>query len=148
MGGGAKAGAEGATVGNREVGKNEGCCGRVRGRRSLWAPEGSYIILPPCPISTSFKKALFCPPAPPSPNHPLRSPQDLKFLILQIRLQGLPLQLLSQLQRRPFQPTCNPSGFKLGALKGYISARLKTAERAHQPHGPPFVRTSGKSTWE
>ena len=49
-------------------------------------------------------KSLAMHPAPPSPNHPLWSPEDMKFLILQIRLQDLPLQLLSQLWRRPFQP--------------------------------------------
>ena len=146
MGGGTKAGGEGTTAGDRGVGKDEESCGGVRGRRSLWALEGSYITLSPSPISTSFKKALFCPPAPPSPNQPLRSPQDLKSLILQVRLQGLPLQLLPQLQRRPFQPTCNPSKFRLGALNGYISVRLRTAKRAHQPHRPPFVPTLGKST--
>ena len=56
-----KAGRESAAVGNRGVGKNEGSCGRVRGRRSLWALEGSYITFPPSPISTSFYKALPCP---------------------------------------------------------------------------------------
>ena len=53
-GGGAKAGRESTAVRNRGVGKNEGSCGRVRGRRSLWTLEGSYITLPPSPISTSF----------------------------------------------------------------------------------------------
>ena len=67
---------------------------------------------------------------------------------LQVRLQDLSLQLLPQLQRRPFQPTCNPSGFKLGVLKGYISVRLRPAQRAHQPPGPPFACISGESTWE
>ena len=56
-----KAGGEGATLGNRGVGKDEGSCGRVKGRRSLWALEGSYITLPPSPISTSLKKPSFCP---------------------------------------------------------------------------------------
>ena len=144
MGGGTKAGAEGATVGKRGVGKDGGC-GRVRGGRSLWALEVSHIMLQSLPISTSFKKPHFA-PTPPSPNHPIRSPQDLKSLILQIRLQGLPLQLLPQLQRRPFQPTCNPFKFRLRALKGCISARLKTVKRAHQPHRPAFVPTLGKST--
>ena len=60
-GGGAKAGGESTTVGNRGVGKDEGGCGRVRGRRSLWALEGSYTTFPPSPISTSFRKASFCP---------------------------------------------------------------------------------------
>ena len=49
-------------------------------------------------------------------------------------------------QWRPFQPTCNPSEFKLGALKGYISARLKIAKRVHEPHGPLSVPTSGRYT--
>ena len=39
-----------------------------------------------------------------------------------------------------------PLQIQVGALNGYISARLKTAKRAHQPHGPPFVPTLGKST--
>ena len=60
-GGGTRVGGESTTVGNRRVGKDEGSCGRVRGGRSLWAVEGSYITLPPSPISTSFKKASFCP---------------------------------------------------------------------------------------
>ena len=61
VGGGVKAGGESTTVGNRGVGKDEGGCGRVRGRRSLWALEESYITLPPSPIATSFKKTLLCP---------------------------------------------------------------------------------------
>ena len=91
-----KGGGESATVGNRGVGKDEGSCGRVRGRRSLWALEGSYITLPPSPISTSFKNALLCPQCHYLPTTP-RSPQDLKSLILQVRLWDLPLQLLPQL---------------------------------------------------
>ena len=102
------------------------------------------LCIHPHPSQPPLKNLILL-PAPPSPNHPLSSPQDLKSLSLQIRLQVLPLQLLPKLQRRPFQPTCNPSEFRLGALKGYISAGLKTAKRAHQPHRPPFVPTLGKS---
>ena len=41
--------------------EDEGSSGRIRGRRSLLALEGSYIILLPCPISTSYKEAPICP---------------------------------------------------------------------------------------
>ena len=50
---------ESTSAGDRGMGKDEGSCGRVRGGRSLWALEGSYIALPHSPISTSFKKASF-----------------------------------------------------------------------------------------
>ena len=89
MGGGTKAGAEGATVGNRGVGKMkeavagseaEGLYGLLRRVTSCSHPHPSQ---PPL-------KSLVLPPAPPSPNHLLRSPQDLKSLILQIRLQASP----------------------------------------------------------
>ena len=128
------------------MGEDEGSSGRIRGGRSLWALGGSCIILPSCPISPSHKETSVLPPAPPSPNHPLRSPQDLKSLNLQVRPLDLLLQLFPQLQRRPFQATCNPSGFKLGASKGYISAGLKIAKRVHQPHGPLSVPMSGRYT--
>ena len=60
-GAGMKAGGESATVGNRVVWKDEGSHGRVRGERSLWGLEGSYLTLPPSPITASSKKASFCP---------------------------------------------------------------------------------------
>ena len=39
-----------------------------------------------------------------------------------------------------------PLRIQVGALKGYISAGLKIAKRAHQPHGPLSVPTSGRYT--
>ena len=55
-------------------------------RRFLWASEGSYITLPPSAYPNILPKSLTMPPMPPpSLNHPIGSPQDLKFPILQIR---------------------------------------------------------------
>ena len=54
-------------------------------RELLLIPSLSHLNLPP--------KSLTLPPMPPFPNHPLRIPRDLKSLILQTRLQDLPLQL-------------------------------------------------------
>ena len=116
--------------------------------------EGLYGLLRgvtsyshPVPSQSPIKKPHFAPSITIS-QPPLKSPQDPMSPNLQVRLQDLSIQLPPQLKRRPFWPTCNPSGFKLGTLKGYISARLRAAQRAHQPHGPPCVHTSGESTWE
>ena len=57
---GTKTWREGTATGDRRVGEDEGSGGRIRGRRSLWALEGSCIVLLPCPISTSSKEASFC----------------------------------------------------------------------------------------
>ena len=84
-------------------------------------------------------RSLILPPVPPSPSHLFKSPQDLKPQILQVRPLCLPLQLLLQLQRRTYQPTCNPLGFKWGAQSMYIHARLRVAKRTHQPLGLPLV---------
>ena len=56
-GGGAKAGGESTTVGNRGVGKDEGGCGRVRGGRSLWALEGVTSHSHPLPSQPPLKKS-------------------------------------------------------------------------------------------
>ena len=107
--------------------------------------EGLYgllkgVALYPHPASSQppIKKPCL-PPVPPSPSHPFKSPQDLKSQILQVRPLCPPLQLQLQLQRRTYQPTCNPLGFKWGAKSVYTSARLRVAKRAHQPHRLPLV---------
>ena len=116
---------EGASVRDRGVEADDRSSGRIRGRRSLWAPEGSHIIPLPCPVPASHKEASSCPTVPPSPSHPFKSPQDLKPQILQVRPLCPPLQLRLQLQRKTYWPTCNPLGFKWGVQSAYISARLK-----------------------
>ena len=96
-GAGLEAGGRSTTIRDRGVGQIGESCGRIRGRRSLWAPEGSHFELPSYPLSTSCKKNLISPPAPPFPNHPLWNPRNPKSPILQIRPQSLPLQLLLEL---------------------------------------------------
>ena len=56
MGGGAEAGRRGTAVGDRRVGKIQGGCSGIRGRRLLWTSEGSHLVLLPSPFSTSTTK--------------------------------------------------------------------------------------------
>ena len=140
---------EGAAARDGGVGEHEGGSGRIRGGRSLWAPEGSHIILPPCPHpNLLIKKPHACLQCHSFPSHcPLKSPQDLKPQILQIRPLCPPLQLLLQLQRKTHWPTCNPLEFKWGVQNECISAGLKVAKRAHQPHGQLSVPMWEKYIW-
>ena len=87
------------------------------------------------------------PHPPPSPICPCRSPQDMMSLNLWIRHLRLSLQLLLQLQRRPFLLVCNPFVFSWGVSNKCTSARWRAARRAHQPPMLPFVHMYARYPW-
>ena len=105
----------------------------------LYGPLKGVVSYPTLPHPILPLRSPVFPPVPPSSSHPFKSPQDPKSQVLQVRPLCPPLQLLLQLQRRTYWPTCNPLGFKWGAQSACTSARLRVAKRAHQPHGLPFV---------
>ena len=123
--------------GNWGAGKNgNGSC-RFRGGGFLWVHEGSNVTFLPILSPIPSQENLPYPICHHLPSAPPKSPQDLKFLILQTRQWSIPLQLSFQLQRQQSLPICNPFVFCWGASSKCTHATLRAAKRVHQPHMPP-----------
>ena len=108
--------------------------------------ESPHVPALSCPNLLHHDPALALVPL--FPNSPLRSPQDLKFQVLQAKPPCLLFQLSLQLLRVTYWLTCNLSGFNWGAPRESISARLRATRRAHQPHGQPSAPILGRCIWE
>ena len=115
----------------------EGVYGLLRGVTSY----SFYFSSQPPPSQPHISPGFPC-----SPNGPLRSPQNPKFQVLQAKPLCLLSQLPLQLPRVTYWLICNPPRIQLGAPRECISAGLKAAVRAHQPHGQPSVPILGEYT--
>ena len=129
---------------DRGVGEDRGSSGAIRGRRSIWALEGSFVTFlhvlhPPHPKGTTT------PQLPPSPSHPLRSLRKLHLKLPLLQLEKLnwhlksPHQLLHQLWRWLSLPTLHPFAFSWGHQKGLYVPGGRGEVRGHQPHMPLSV---------
>ena len=135
----------GTSFGDWWLGEDGSSSGRFRGRGFLWASEGA-MLHSPYPQPHLLIRRSVTPLLPPSPICPLRSPQDLTFLNLQIRwwtISPAAPPVSEEAIPTHMQPIC----IQLGASNEYTSARLRATRRAHQPPVLLFVHMYAKCTW-
>ena len=121
----------------------------IWGRRFLWTLEGSHLAFLPSSFTTS---TILCLPEPQFPSSPAVSSRVCRTWSLRSCRPChcvCPSSCYSSFLRATYWQICNPSEFNWGAPKESISAGLRAAKRAHQPHGQPFVLSWGRciSEW-
>ena len=139
-------------VRDRRSGQDLIGCSRIRGGGCVWAPLGSYVaflqVLHPTPIQNT-----------PIPNcHHFHATPHKSIRKLHLKLLLLPWwnwswhwksppQLHQKLQRRLSPHTWHPFTYSWGALRRCVSAGLRVAKRAHQPHMPQSVHMCAGCMW-
>ena len=115
--------------------------GRIRGRNSVQAPEGSCISFPNVLHSTPPKKHCHTPSATtskPPPQEPEETvPEVSAPVVREVELASeAPSSAVSQALEVDISTHMTPLHLQLGGHQGFISGRWRGAVRGHQPHMP------------
>ena len=129
------------------VEEDRGGSGRIRGRRFIWALEGSHITFPSCLMPTPTQKRPPHPPATISKPLPPEPEEAVPEASIPVALEA-PSSAGSQALKVAIPAHMTSLCLQLGTSNWSIHARLRSAVRGCPPHGLLSAHMCTGTMWE